>query len=51
MSVGSVALSVNPAASEISLGRASAVFINHEIGGGAVRWPRTDKAVFMRKHG
>ena len=47
---GRVALSVKPAAREMSRGRDNAVFINHEIGGGAARRPRADSAVFMRKN-
>jgi len=45
-----VALSVNPAASEISFGRDSADLISHEMAGGAVRRPRADKAVFIFKN-
>jgi hypothetical protein len=44
---GRDALSVKPAASEISLGRSKAVFINHEIGGSFVRWARAENAVFI----
>ena len=40
---GSVELSVNPAASEMSLGRVSAVCMSHEIGGTPVRRPILDR--------
>jgi hypothetical protein len=40
---GNEALSVNPAASEISLGRESAACMSHEMGGSVVRWPIFDK--------
>ena len=46
---GNVAVSVNPAASEISFGRVKAVCISHEMGGSAVRCPSFDNAGFMSK--
>ena len=42
---GSVALSVKPAASEISLGRSSLMRISHEIGGSAVRRAIAERAL------
>ena len=44
---GNEALSVKPAASEISLGRESAACMSHEMGGSVVRWPIFDKPGFM----
>ena len=44
ISTGKVALSVKPAASEINLGRASAVCMSQEMGGSAVRRPILDRA-------
>jgi len=42
ISTGKVALSVKPAASEINWGRANAVCMSQEMGGGAVRRPILD---------
>ena len=44
---GNVALSVKPAASEMSLGRVSAACINQEMGGSVVRRPSADRAEFF----
>jgi hypothetical protein len=44
---GNEALSVKPAASEISLGRESAACMSHEMGGSVVRWPNADNAEFF----
>ena len=43
ISTGKVELSVNPAASEMSFGRVSAVCMSHEIGGTPVRRPIFDR--------
>jgi hypothetical protein len=40
---GNEALSVKPAAREISLGRDNAACMSHEMGGSMVRWPILDK--------
>jgi hypothetical protein len=48
---GNEALSVKPAASEISLGRDNAAYMSHEMGGSTVRWPIFDKYDFMQRNG
>jgi hypothetical protein len=48
---GKEALSVKPAASEISLGRDNAACMSHEMGGSVDRWPIVDKYDFMQRRG